>query len=362
MAPLSKSNLQPDENPRGGNGHVAGTSQSGSGTSHAIGKMAAREPVNTGNTWLVGNGSGDLGRSDKPGNSVKTGTIESEVPSKSIPHKIQARHKPKPSVLTPHNGNHPDGVSTQTEQTGHVSGHVTGHVNRQGRSETALLSPLSPPKSLGKPTTDPRGPLGDNGGDSPDSPISNPDSPISGPNSLASGPNSFTSGPNNQQDAHKTPHKRRHGSKSDPSHLGTYELDRSGATPGGKNLDQNLDQQQNATLDFRIGLDIHQEKDKPKPKVQTQPTPKPAPKPKKLDLYTASNSPSDITVAEPYPMDPGLTKLYIGGLFELTDTSYTKTGRSELAAATLALRHINEQNFIPGYYLDMVYNDTMVSC
>ena len=90
---------------------------------------------------------------------------------------------------------------------------------------------------------------------------------------------------------------------------------------------------QNATLDFRI----------------------------LPQMYTASKSPDIYTVAEPFHLSPALKKLYIGGLFELSDTSYTKTGTSELAAATLALKHINEKQFIPGYYLDMVYNDTMVS-
>ena len=80
-----------------------------------------------------------------------------------------------------------------------------------------------------------------------------------------------------------------------------------------------------------------------------------------MEMYTASGGTGPYTVAKPWPMKARLTKLYIGGLFELTDTSYTKTGKSELAAATLALRHINEQQFIPGYYLDMVYNDTRVS-
>ena len=60
--------------------------------------------------------------------------------------------------------------------------------------------------------------------------------------------------------------------------------------------------------------------------------------------------------------DAGLHRVYIGGLFELTDTPGIVTyGRSELAAAKLAIRHINQQGILPGYKLHMVYNDTKVS-
>lgn len=60
--------------------------------------------------------------------------------------------------------------------------------------------------------------------------------------------------------------------------------------------------------------------------------------------------------------DAGLHRVYIGGLFELTDTPRIVTyGRSELAAAKLAIRHINQQGILPGHKLHMVYNDTKVS-
>lgn len=57
---------------------------------------------------------------------------------------------------------------------------------------------------------------------------------------------------------------------------------------------------------------------------------------------------------------PKLPKLYIGGLFELNDTKVAVNGRSELDAALLAVQHINDKGFIPGYHLEMVYNDTKV--
>ena len=60
--------------------------------------------------------------------------------------------------------------------------------------------------------------------------------------------------------------------------------------------------------------------------------------------------------------DSGLLNVYIGGLFELTDTPGIVTyGRSELASAQLAIRHINEKGILPGYKLNMLYNDTKVS-
>ena len=99
-------------------------------------------------------------------------------------------------------------------------------------------------------------------------------------------------------------------------------------------------QDQNYTLDFRTSVD------------SLLPLP---------SIYTASKSPSIFTVAKALPPNANLKTLYIGGLFELSDTSFTVTGLSELAAATLAIQHINEQKFIPGYQLDMVYNDTKVS-
>ena len=60
--------------------------------------------------------------------------------------------------------------------------------------------------------------------------------------------------------------------------------------------------------------------------------------------------------------DAGLHRVYIGGLFELMDTpGIVAYGRSELAAAKLAIRHVNKRGILPGYKLHMVYNDTKVS-
>ncbi|XP_070553587.1 gamma-aminobutyric acid type B receptor subunit 1-like isoform X2 [Ptychodera flava] len=50
--------------------------------------------------------------------------------------------------------------------------------------------------------------------------------------------------------------------------------------------------------------------------------------------------------------------IYIGGLFSLNGTSYSKDGHSELLAAKLAIDDINDGNVLPGYQLTMYFNDT----
>lgn len=57
-----------------------------------------------------------------------------------------------------------------------------------------------------------------------------------------------------------------------------------------------------------------------------------------------------------------LSKVSLLGLFEMT-THLGKTrweGKSELAAAKLAVKHINERRLINGYVLDLITNDTQV--
>jgi hypothetical protein len=58
-----------------------------------------------------------------------------------------------------------------------------------------------------------------------------------------------------------------------------------------------------------------------------------------------------------------LSKVSLLGLFELT-THLGKVrweGKSELAAAELAVRHINERGLLPGYILELITNDTQVT-
>lgn len=57
----------------------------------------------------------------------------------------------------------------------------------------------------------------------------------------------------------------------------------------------------------------------------------------------------------------GFGKVSLLGLFELsTRDGIRPEGRSELAAAQLAVRHINERQLLPGYTLELLTNDTKV--
>lgn len=57
-----------------------------------------------------------------------------------------------------------------------------------------------------------------------------------------------------------------------------------------------------------------------------------------------------------------LPKVSLLGLFELTTHLGTRwEGKSELAAAELAVKHINERGLLPGYSLELITNDTQVT-
>lgn len=59
--------------------------------------------------------------------------------------------------------------------------------------------------------------------------------------------------------------------------------------------------------------------------------------------------------------ESGPQKLYIGGLFELSNSSgSTGDGKLDLASAKMAIDHVNSQQFVPGYELELIYNDTKV--
>ena len=61
-------------------------------------------------------------------------------------------------------------------------------------------------------------------------------------------------------------------------------------------------------------------------------------------------------------IDDDLSKIiYIGGLFPLSGTSFSRNGRIDLQAACMAIDHVNQQNFIRGHKLVMYYNDTQVT-
>lgn len=55
-------------------------------------------------------------------------------------------------------------------------------------------------------------------------------------------------------------------------------------------------------------------------------------------------------------------KVSVLGLFELSAQNKERPeGYSELAAAMLAVKHINEKMLLPGYTLELLTNDTKVS-
>lgn len=72
-----------------------------------------------------------------------------------------------------------------------------------------------------------------------------------------------------------------------------------------------------------------------------------------------------VSLASPTRGDPaGLPEekvLYLFGLFELSSCELAQNGRLELQAAQLAVQMINQLGIIPGYRLQLFYNDTMVS-
>ena len=59
--------------------------------------------------------------------------------------------------------------------------------------------------------------------------------------------------------------------------------------------------------------------------------------------------------------DKDTKTIYIGGLFELTGTRSERLGLSELTSARLAIDHVNRVNFLNGYTLHLLHNDTRVS-
>lgn len=81
--------------------------------------------------------------------------------------------------------------------------------------------------------------------------------------------------------------------------------------------------------------------------------------------HSSENTGSDVTLLGQASRRDDVRRrrrtLHIGGLFELSDTIGAQNGRSELAAAEMAVRHINQQDVVSGYTLKLVHNDTKVS-
>lgn len=89
----------------------------------------------------------------------------------------------------------------------------------------------------------------------------------------------------------------------------------------------------------------------------------PADKNAKKKLKSVTTNPNDSIVKSTSSRDnKKLSKVSLLGLFEMTTHLGTRwEGRSELASAQLAVRHINERGLLPGYSLELITNDTQVT-
>lgn len=80
-------------------------------------------------------------------------------------------------------------------------------------------------------------------------------------------------------------------------------------------------------------------------------------------------APTEVIAEKRKKRTPSTTskQLHIGALFELSDEGGNSStgggagGQSDLAAAKMAIRDINDKQFVPGYHLELIYNDTKVS-
>ncbi|KAJ9598422.1 hypothetical protein L9F63_010897, partial [Diploptera punctata] len=81
--------------------------------------------------------------------------------------------------------------------------------------------------------------------------------------------------------------------------------------------------------------------------------------PRALSLVRNDGNVSRISSSSTIERENGLKTVTILGLFEMTNINKERVeGRSELAAAQLAVKHINQQNILPGYQLQLIVNDT----
>eukprot|EP00058_Branchiostoma_floridae_P015472 XP_002600960.1 hypothetical protein BRAFLDRAFT_79158 [Branchiostoma floridae] len=96
--------------------------------------------------------------------------------------------------------------------------------------------------------------------------------------------------------------------------------------------------------------------------IHTATLPKPSTATATSQVSVGICGPSDIIEDVELDMDgQDRRTVYIGGLFALSGSSYASKGFSELAAARLAIKHVNEAKMIPGIKLKMFCNNTQVS-
>jgi hypothetical protein len=98
------------------------------------------------------------------------------------------------------------------------------------------------------------------------------------------------------------------------------------------------------------------------PQTSTEAKPTDLVRTKKRNTWNFSSASSQRSVHPANGSSDQLGRITVLGLFDMTTRSGERPeGRSELAAARLAIRHINERQLLAGYRLEIITNDTKVS-
>ena len=98
------------------------------------------------------------------------------------------------------------------------------------------------------------------------------------------------------------------------------------------------------------------------PRISTEAKPPDLLRTKKRNSANFSSALSQRSVHPTKGPSDHLERITVLGLFDMTTRTGERTeGRSELAAARLAVRHINEKQLLDGYQLELITNDTKVS-
>ena len=98
------------------------------------------------------------------------------------------------------------------------------------------------------------------------------------------------------------------------------------------------------------------------PQISTEANPLDLVRTKKRNTANFSSASSLRSVHPAKGPSDHLERITVLGLFDMTTRTGERTeGRSELAAARLAVRHINERQLLAGYQLELITNDTKVS-
>ena len=118
-----------------------------------------------------------------------------------------------------------------------------------------------------------------------------------------------------------------------------------------------------STTEFAQGTQLKNSSKKSIPHLDSNssPTSESADTPIALPLTSYERNASELLVSTFHPNKKNTKTITILGLFEMTTNGAERPeGRSELAAARLAITHVNQKNILSGYQLQLVVNDTKV--